>query len=146
MRKMLALAVMMGAAGSAVAQTPNEMEIKQAGFALVDANAAKMAKVNDAIYSYSEIGFQEVKTIALVTAELKKAGFTVTTGVADMPTAYIATYGKGGPVIGLMSDFDGVPYVLVNGVLVVDKGEHTGARPGRVLYGKGAKPELVHTY
>lgn len=40
----------------------------------------------------------------------------------------------------------GVPYVLVNGVLVVDKGEHTGARPGRVLYGKGAKPELVHVY
>lgn len=40
----------------------------------------------------------------------------------------------------------GVPYVLVNGVLVVDKGEHTGARPGRVLYGKGAKPELTHKY
>jgi len=40
----------------------------------------------------------------------------------------------------------GVPYVLVNGVLVVDKGEHTGARPGRVLYGKGTKPALMHSY
>jgi N-acyl-D-aspartate/D-glutamate deacylase len=40
----------------------------------------------------------------------------------------------------------GVPYVLVNGVIVVDKGEHTGARPGRVLYGRGTKPENIHVY
>ncbi len=40
----------------------------------------------------------------------------------------------------------GVPYVLVNGVLVVDKGQHTGARPGQVLYGKGTKPELSFKY
>jgi N-acyl-D-aspartate/D-glutamate deacylase len=40
----------------------------------------------------------------------------------------------------------GVPYVLVNGVVVVDKGEHNGARPGRVLYGKGSKPALVSGY
>jgi len=33
----------------------------------------------------------------------------------------------------------GIPYVIVNGVVVIDKGEHTGARPGRVLYGKGKK-------
>ena len=109
MRKMLALAVMMGAAGSAVAQAPSGMDMKKAGFALVEANAAKMAKVNDAIYSYSEIGFQEVKTIALVTSMLSKGGFKVQTGVAGMPTAYMATYGSGAPVIGMMSDFDGVP-------------------------------------
>jgi aminobenzoyl-glutamate utilization protein B len=83
--------------------------MKKAGFVFVDANAARMAKVNDAIYSYSEIGFQEVKTIALVTSMLTKAGFKVETGVAGMPTAYRATYGSGGPVIGMMSDFDGVP-------------------------------------
>ena len=108
-RKMLVLAVLMGAASTAVAQAPSADEMKQAGFAFVDANAAKMAKVNDAIFSYSEIGFQEVKTIALVTSMLTKAGFKVETGVAGMPTAYMATYGSGSPVIGMMSDFDGVP-------------------------------------
>lgn len=40
----------------------------------------------------------------------------------------------------------GVPYVLVNGVVVVDKGAHTGVRSGRVLYGKGTRPELIYPY
>lgn len=106
-RTMLALGLWMAAA--AQAQAPTDAAMKTAGFALVDANAARMAKVNDAIYSYAEIGFQEVKTIALVTGLLGKAGFSVETGVAGMPTAYRATYGSGSPVIAMMSDFDGVP-------------------------------------
>lgn len=83
--------------------------LKLEGFADVDARAERLGRLSDAIYSYAEIGFQETKTIALVTKELRAAGFTVETGVAGMPTAYRATYGSGGPVIGLMSDFDGVP-------------------------------------
>lgn len=110
MRNMVALGVcLMAATGAAQAQAPSAAAMKAAGFALVDANAARMAKVNDAIYSYSEIGFQEVKTVALVTGLLAKAGFKVEAGVAGMPTAYRASYGSGRPVIGLMSDFDGVP-------------------------------------
>jgi len=109
-RNMMALVICMtAAAGAAQAQSPATAAMKTAGFAMVDANAARMAKVNDAIYSYSEIGFQEVKTVALVTGVLAKAGFKVETGVAGMPTAYRASYGSGSPVIGLMSDFDGVP-------------------------------------
>ncbi len=96
-------------ASGALAQAPAAEAIKTDGFALVDANAARMAKINDAIYSFAEIGFQEVKTIGLVTAELTRAGFKVETGVAGMPTAYKAVYGSGSPVVGLMSDFDGVP-------------------------------------
>lgn len=93
-----------------LAQAPANLEaLKADAFATVDRNADRMGRLSDAIYSYAEIGFQEVKTIALVTKTLRDAGFTVTTGVAGMPTAYMATYGSGGPVIGLMSDFDGVP-------------------------------------
>jgi len=84
-------------------------ELKQEAFAVVDTNADKMGRINDAIFSFSEIGFQEYKTIDLVTKTLSAAGFDVKKGVAGMPTAYMATYGSGGPVIGLMSDFDGVP-------------------------------------
>jgi N-acyl-D-amino-acid deacylase len=40
----------------------------------------------------------------------------------------------------------GVPYVLVNGVVVVDKGRHSGARPGHVLYGRGTTLALKHAY
>ena len=96
-------------AGAAQAQTPPADQLKREAFAVVDANADRMGRLNDAIFSYSEIGFQEFKTIALVKKTLESAGYKVTTGVAGMPTAYMATYGSGSPVLGLMSDFDGVP-------------------------------------
>ncbi len=92
------------------AQTaPSAASLKQEAFEVVDENAERLGKINDAIFSFSEIGFQEYKTIDLVTKTLAEAGFDVKKGVAGMPTAYMATYGSGGPVIGLMSDFDGVP-------------------------------------
>ena len=88
---------------------PSAAQLKREAFAVVDTNADRMGRLNDAIFSYSEIGFQEVKTIALVRKTLESAGFTVQTGVAGMPTAYMARYGSGSPVIGLMSDYDGIP-------------------------------------
>ncbi len=103
------LAIALAASPAAAQEKPSAEQLKQEAFAVVDANADLMGRYSDAIFSYSEIGFQEFKTIALVTEALAKAGFKVEKGVAGMPTAYRATYGSGGPVIGLMSDFDGVP-------------------------------------
>ena len=88
--------------------TPAQDEDEEA-FANIDAYSERMGRLGDAIFSYSEIGFQEYKTNALVTKELKDHGFTVQNGVAGMPTAYMATYGSGSPKIGLMSEYDGVP-------------------------------------
>lgn len=97
-------------AGAASAEPRADIaQLKSEAFAVVDGKADRLGRLSDAIFSYSEIGFQETKTIALVTRELKAAGFAVETGVAGMPTAYVARYGSGSPVIGLMSDFDGVP-------------------------------------
>jgi len=93
----------------AAAPAPGVAELKQEGYAIVDANADHIGRVSDAIFSYSEIGFQEFKTIELLKKELEANGFKVETGVAGMPTAYMATYGSGGPVIGLMSEYDGIP-------------------------------------
>jgi aminobenzoyl-glutamate utilization protein B len=107
--------------------------LKTDAFAVVDRNADRMGRLSDAIYSYGEIGFQEVKTIALVTKTLKDAGFTVSAGVAGMPTAYMATYGTGGPVIGLMSDFDGVPATSQMPTAF----EHVEQVPGAPGHGEG---------
>jgi hypothetical protein len=90
-------------------QMPSAARLKNEAFVIIDANAEKMGRINDAIFSYSEIGFQEFKTVALVKKTLEAAGFTVETGVAGMPTAYMAKYGSGSPVLGMMSDFDGIP-------------------------------------
>ncbi len=61
------------------------------------------------IWSYAELGYKEVKSSALLIETLRKEGFTLETGVADIPTAFVATYGSGQPVIGILAEFDALP-------------------------------------
>lgn len=61
------------------------------------------------IWSNAEPGFQETKSSGILQQHLKKQGFNVETGVAGMPTAFIATYGSGSPVIGMLAEFDALP-------------------------------------
>src|SRR6185503_9161580 len=63
----------------------------------------------DQIFSFSELGFQEYETSGYITGVLEKNGFKVERGVADMPTAWVASYGTGKPVIGFMTDIDCIP-------------------------------------
>jgi aminobenzoyl-glutamate utilization protein B len=63
----------------------------------------------DSIFSFSELGFQETETAGYVTGILEKEGFRITRGVAGMPTAFVAEWGSGKPVIGFMADIDGLP-------------------------------------
>ena len=61
------------------------------------------------MFSFGEIGFQEVETQRYLTGILEKEGFTVERGVAGIPTAWTARFGSGKPVIALGSDIDGIP-------------------------------------
>ena len=108
-RFMIAAAATVLAASTLWAQTPDPAALKREANQAIDANADRLGRLSDAIYSYSEIGFQEINTVKLITAELEKNGFTIERNVADMPTAFKATAGSGSPVIGLMADFDGIP-------------------------------------
>ena len=63
----------------------------------------------DSIFSFAELGFQEVETNRYLIDILKKNGFTVQEGIAGIPTAFMATWGSGKPVIALGSDIDGIP-------------------------------------
>jgi aminobenzoyl-glutamate utilization protein B len=63
----------------------------------------------DSIFSFAELGFQEVETHRYLVDILKKNGFTVEEGIAGIPTAFMATWGSGKPVIALGSDIDGIP-------------------------------------
>ena len=63
----------------------------------------------DQVFSFGELGFQEIETSRYLTGVLRKNGFTVTEGVAGIPTAWVATWGSGKPVIALGSDIDGLP-------------------------------------
>ncbi|MBL8296412.1 MAG: amidohydrolase, partial [Bryobacterales bacterium] len=83
--------------------------LKQAAQEMVDARAKFTQEVVDSIFSFSELGYQETETSAYVTGILEKDGFRVTRGVAGMPTSWVAEWGSGKPVIGLMADIDGLP-------------------------------------
>jgi aminobenzoyl-glutamate utilization protein B len=75
----------------------------------VDARAALVQRVVDQVFSYGELGFQEIETSRYLVGLLRAEGFTVDTGVAGIPTAWVARWGQGHPVIALGSDIDGIP-------------------------------------
>ena len=64
------------------------------------------------IWDFAEVGYKEVKSAALHVQHLRDAGFTVQTGVADIPTAFVATYGSGSPVIGILAEYDALPGII----------------------------------
>ena len=68
------------------------------------------------IWDFAEVGYKEVKSSALHVQHLKEAGFTVETGVAGIPTAFVATYGSGQPAIGILAEYDALPGLSQNAV------------------------------
>lgn len=95
----LALASVAGAQQSPLDAVLRELESKRDAYASV----AKQ------IWSFAELGYQEQKSSALLQQQLRDAGFTVRAGVADIPTAFVASWGSGKPVIGIVGEFDALP-------------------------------------
>ena len=75
----------------------------------VEAMAKQSQVMVDMVFSFGELGFQEVETSKYLTGILKKEGFKIEHGVAGIPTAWVATWGSGKPVIALGSDVDCIP-------------------------------------
>ncbi len=75
----------------------------------LDASTVRYTDVAKQIWNLAEVGYMEEKSSALLQAELKTAGFTVKAGVAGEPTAFIAEYGSGKPVIAILGEFDALP-------------------------------------
>src|ERR1044071_6723332 len=63
----------------------------------------------DSVFSFGELGFQEFETSKYLTSILEREGFRIERGVAGIPTAFVATWGQGKPVIALGSDIDDIP-------------------------------------
>ncbi|MEO7713652.1 MAG: amidohydrolase [Gemmatimonadaceae bacterium] len=75
----------------------------------IDAKAKMIQVMVDQVFSFAELGFQEVETSRYLTKLLEDNGFTVQRGVAGIPTAFVARWGSGKPVISLGSDIDDIP-------------------------------------
>src|SRR5450631_1939854 len=75
----------------------------------VDAMKKQAQVMSDTVFSFGELGFQEFETSKYLTGILEKEGFKIERGVAGIPTAFIASWGSGKPVISLGSDIDDIP-------------------------------------
>ena len=76
-----------------------------------EAALQKFGNISDSIWNYAELGMQEFKSSALLIKTLEEEGFVVEKGVAGMPTCFVATWGKGKPVIGILGEFDALPMI-----------------------------------
>jgi len=83
---------------------------------LMEAREARYAEMAREIWGYAEVGYQETRSSALLQAELVRAGFSVEAGVAGMPTAFLASFGSGEPVIGILAEFDALPGITQDSV------------------------------
>ena len=82
---------------------------KQTIITNLDGRFTEYAGISKQIWDFAELGYQEEKSSLLLQEQLKKEGFTVTAGVAGIPTAFVATYGTGKPIIGILGEYDALP-------------------------------------
>lgn len=105
--------------------------------ASIESRAQAYRDVAKRIWGFAEVGYQEEKSSALLQEQLRAAGFAVTAGVAEIPTAFLATYGSGKPVIAIIGEFDALPGLSQDTVparkVLVDGGPGHGC--GHHLFG-----------
>ncbi len=75
----------------------------------INKRAKEYEKIAKSIWDWAEMGYQEEKSSALLQKTLSNAGFNVESGVAEIPTAFLAEYGSGSPIIGILAEFDALP-------------------------------------
>ncbi len=96
------------------AQTPTYdaktvANLKKQVLPLVAAEEKQIQEMVDMLFSFGELGFQEIETSKYITDILSKNGFSVEKGISNIPTAWMAKWGSGSPVIALGSDLDCIP-------------------------------------
>ena len=92
------------------AVVPNVPE-KQSAAVTIDRNAEQLSALSDEVWRYAETALKETRSSKALADFAEKNGFRVTRGVANMPTAFVAEFGSGSPVIGIMGEYDALPGV-----------------------------------
>jgi len=75
----------------------------------VEQRGDQIKAINQKLWQLAEVGLQERQSSELLIGQLEDDGFSVTKGVAGMPTAFLASYGSGHPIIGILAEYDALP-------------------------------------
>lgn len=108
--------------------------------AAVDAQADRTARVASELWDLAELGYLEVRSSGLMQAELEAEGFRINSGIAEIPTAFVAEWGEGGPVIAILAEMDALPGINQSASASRDPvdGKHAGHACGHNLFGAGS--------
>ncbi|MXO91244.1 amidohydrolase [Pontixanthobacter aquaemixtae] len=108
--------------------------------AAVDAEEERTGRVAKQIWDWAELGYLELKSSGLLKAELESEGFSIRQNAADIPTAFVAEWGEGGPVIALLAEFDALPGINQSASSSRDPidGKHAAHACGHNLFGAGS--------
>lgn len=107
---------------------------------LVEQRSGLTANVASKLWDWAEVGYQETKSSGLLQDTLAGEGFDVEAGVAGIPTAFVAEYGSGEPVIAILAEFDALPGINQSSAPTRDpvEGKHAGQACGHNLFGAGS--------
>ena len=106
----------------------------------IDARYDQTANIARKIWEWAEVGYQEEKSSSLLKDTLRAEGFSVKEGVAEIPTAFVAEYGDGGPVIAILAEFDALPGINQDSVPTrsLIGGQNASHACGHNLFGAGS--------
>ena len=85
-------------------QPDGSMHSKELAVQFIESIREDLIQLSDSVWSFAEIGLEEYKSAKCLADYAERNGFKVERGIAGMPTAFIATYGMGKPIIGVFSD------------------------------------------
>jgi len=126
----LASILLFSTTGAAPAPGEEPSPKKRSAMETIDRRADELIRLSDAIWSFEEVAFQEVRSSTALADFAESNGFRVRRGVAETPTAFVAEYGEGKPVIGILGEFDALPGLSQKVVPVKDPVHEGGAGHG----------------
>lgn len=120
-------------------------QLKEKSQAQIEKAFAGYGEMAQKIWDLAEVGYQEYKSSEILQDKLKAAGFSVETGVAGIPTAFVATYGSGEPVLGFLAEFDALPGLSqqASPEKKVEESRTSGHGCGHNLFGVGSVAAAV---
>jgi len=127
-------------AGEKAADPPAATPVQDDMTKYLDSIRGDLVSVNQDIWTYAELGLQEHRSAARLIGVLRKAGFQVKEGVSGMPTAFVAEYGSGKPVLGILAEYDALPELSqqATGDRKTAEGRSTGHGCGHSALGTAA--------
>ncbi|MGI9549968.1 MAG: amidohydrolase [Aurantibacter sp.] len=112
----------------------------------LDQKSEAYGTIAEEIWNLAEMGYQEEKSAALLQKTLSDAGFKIEKGVAEIPTAFIAEYGSGSPIIGIMGEYDALPGLSQEAVAEKKSaGKAAGHACGHHLFGTASAAAAIAT-